>query len=349
MPRPKHIPLFGGSLVAAILAVLALTACGATSSTTTASNAGSSTPTTKRLKIAFLPGVTANPYFDMEIQAQKQLAAKENVDLTVIDSQLDANKQVQQVQDIASTKQYDGIVIVPLNGAALVPAVHLALGAGIKVVADDVPIGPDPTQTSPQVAGLGGYVGRTFSVNGQNVGKLTVQACAGKNPCKVAFLYGVKASTYDTALFNGFKQSIASSPNVQIVAEGEGGYTRAGGLAATQDLVQAHRDLNVLVGVDQEALGAEDALKSAGLAGRVKVIGFGGTSQAVSAVRSGQWFGDSVQVPFTEGQASLQALIDELRSGKVTGYRDPVVLAHVVNNGIITQSNAGQFAPQYNG
>ena len=103
------------------------------------------------------------------------------------------------------------------------------------------------------------------------------------------------------------------------------------------------------MGVDQEALGAEDALKSAGLAGQVKVIGFGGTRQAVSAVRSGQWFGDSVQVPFTEGQASLQALIDELRSGKITGYRDPVVLAHVVNNGIITQSNAGQFTPQYNG
>jgi ribose transport system substrate-binding protein len=349
MPRPKHNPASGGALALAILAsAAALAACGGTSSTS-ASNASASTPQTKRLKIAFLPGVTANPYFDTEIQAEKELAAKENVDLTVIDSQLDANKQVQQVQDIASTKQHDGIVIVPLDGAALMPAIHLALQAGIKVATDDVPIGPDPTQTSPQVAGLAGYVGRTFSVHGLNMGKLTIESCAGKNPCKVAFVYGVKASTYDTALYDGFKRAIASSPNVQIVAEGEGDYTRAGGLAATQDLVQAHRDLNVLVAVDQEALGAEDALKSAGLAQQVKVIGFGGTRQAVEAVRSGQWFGDSVQVPFTEGQASLQALIDELRTGKVTGYRDPVTLAHVVNNGVITQSNARQFTPQYNG
>jgi ribose transport system substrate-binding protein len=341
-----------GSLALATLAVLALAGCGSsnspTSSGSNASPAGSS-PTTKRLKIAFLPGVTANPYFDMEIQAEEQLAAKENVDLTVIDSKLDANTQVQQVQDIASTKQYDGIVIVPLDGAALVPAVRLALQAGIKVAADDVPIGPDPTKTSPQLDGLAGYVGLTFWENGVNMGKLAVQACAGKNPCKVAFLYGVKASTYDTALFNGFKQSISSSPNVQVVAEGQGDYTRAGGLAATQDLVQAHRDLNVLVAVDQEALGAEDALKSAGLAQQLKVIGFGGTRQAVNAVRSGQWFGDSVQVPFTEGQASLQALVTQLRTGRVTGYEDPVALAHVVNNGLITQSNAAQFKPQYNG
>jgi ribose transport system substrate-binding protein len=351
MPRLKHKPLRGGSLAVAVLSVLALAACGSTSNTTSAStvSASASSPTTQRLKIAFLPGVTANPYFDMEIQAQKQLAAKENVDLTIIDSQLDANKQVQQVQDLASTKQYDGIVVVPLNGAALVPAVRLALQAGIKVAADDVPIGPDPTKTSPQVDGLAGYAGRTFWVHGVNMGKLTVQACAGKNPCKVAFLYGVKASTYDTALSNGFKQSIASSPGVQIVAEGQGGYTRAGGLAATQDLVQAHKDLNVLVAVDQEALGAEDALKSAGLAEQVKIVGFGGTRQAVDAVRSGQWFGDSVQVPLTEGQASLQAVITQLRTGKVTGYDDPVVLAHVVNNGLITQSNAAQFTPQYNG
>ena len=314
MPRPKHNFVRAGSLALAILAsAAALAACGGTSSTTGASNATASAPQTKRLKIAFLPGVTANPYFDTEIQAEKQLAAKENVDLTVIDSQLDANTQVQQVEDIASTKQYDGIVIVPLDGAALVPAIHLALQAGIKVAADDVPIGPDPTQTSPQVAGLAGYVGRTFWVHGVNMGKLTVDACAGKNPCRIAFLYGVKASTYDTALYDGFKRAIASSPNVQIVAEGEGDYTRAGGLAATQDLVQAHKDLNVLVAVDQEALGAEDALKSAGLAQQVKIIGFGGTREAVEAVRSGQWFGDSVQVPFTEGQASLQALIDQLR------------------------------------
>lgn len=343
----------GGVALAALLTAcaLALAACGGSGGGSATATGGGSTPAraSKRLKIAFLPGVTANPYFQVEIATAKALAARQNADVTVIDSQLDAQKQVQQLQDLAATKQYDGILIVPLNGAALVPGVQAALRNGIAVGATDVPIGPDPSKTETQVEGLAVYSGRPFSVNGANAGKLTVQACKGVDPCNVAFMYGVKASTYDQALFAGFKGAIASSPNVHVVAEAEGGYTREGGLKATQDLLQSRSDLNVLVAADQEALGGEAAIKAAGRAGRLKIVGFGGARQAVAAVAAGRWFGDSVQVPVDEARLGLQGVIDAIRDRKLTGYVDPVAAAGAPDGGLLTKANAAQFTAQYDG
>ena len=286
--------------------------------------------------------------FQAEDPPVKQVAAKEGADLTVIDSQLDAQKQVQQLQDLAATKKYDGIVVVPLNGAALVPAVRQALDTGIAIGAADVPIGPDATSSETQVEGVAAYSGRPFSVNGENLGKLTVEACEGKDP-DAAFMYGVKALTYDQALFDGFRDAIAESPNVDVVAEVEGMYTREGGLKAAQDVAQAHEDLDVLAAVDQSALGAEAALKSAGMAEQVDIIGFGGARQAIEAVAAGRWFGDVVQVPRTEARLAAEAVVRAIRDGELTGYVDPVAEVKAPDDGRVTKRNAESFKAEYDG
>ena len=339
----------GGAVLAALVALsgAGLAACGDSEEGAKSTTAGASAA--ERLEVAFLPGVTANPYFKVEIDAAKALAAKENVDLTVIDSQLDAQKQVQQLQDLTATGQYDGILIVPLNGAALVPGVRAALDAGIAVGAADVPIGPDPTTSETQVEGLAVFSGRPFSVHGDGMGKLTVEACQGVDPCNVAFMYGLKASTYDQALYEGYRDAIAAAPNVKFVAEAEGGYTREGGLKATQDLLQAHDDLDVLVSVDQQALGGEAAIKAAGRADDLRIIGFGGTRQAVAAVAAGRWYGDVVQTPVDEATLGLQGVIDAIRSGELTGYVDPVIEAGAPEGGLLTKDNADGFTAQYDG
>ena len=186
-------------------------------------------------------------------------------------------------------------------------------------------------------------------MQGENGAELTKRACEGIDPCNVAFMFGVKASTYDQALFKAFKEGIESSPNIHVVAEAEGLYTREGGLAAMQDVLSAHDDINVLVAADQEAAGAEGAIKAAGEADQVKIIGFGGTKQAVEAVKAGRWFGDSVQVPINEAELGIKGVIDAIRSGKTTGYVDPVVAAKAPDNGIITKENAAEFTPQFEG
>jgi ribose transport system substrate-binding protein len=347
IPHPRSIR----ALFALVLAAAALVAgCGGgDDNSSSGSTDASTTAEQKPLKVAFMAGIVANPYTQASTQAMKDLGARENVSITVIDSQFNPDKQFAQFQDLVAAKQYDGIILLPLNGTALKPLVKQASDAGIKIGATDLPLGPDNTTTDVQAEGVSVTVLRPFSKHGGNLGTLTVDACEGIDPCKVAFMYGVKASPFDQQMFTSFKEAVADSPNIQIVAEIEGQYSRDGGQKATQDVLQAHNDLNVLVGVDQSILGAEPALKAAGLTGKVKLIGYGGTRQGIAAIEAGRWFGNSVSAPYTEGKLALQGVIDAIRNGRDTGGLDAVTEVGAPDDGRITRDNVAQFTAEYDG
>ena len=58
---------------------------------------------------------------------------------------------------------------------------------------------------------------------GTKLGKLVVQACKAHNlnPCKVGYLYDIKASALDVAIHGAFAKAIAADPAVKVVAEGQ--------------------------------------------------------------------------------------------------------------------------------
>ena len=96
---------------------------------------------------------------------------------------------------------------------------------------------------------------------GKKQGQLVNQACAAlkANPCKVGYLYSVKVSSLDTAIRKGFDQA-TKGHDVKVVAEGETFYNPANALKAAQTMLQAQPDMNVIVGADQGATGAQQAL-----------------------------------------------------------------------------------------
>jgi ribose transport system substrate-binding protein len=349
MPIPHRRSI--RALFALVFAAAALVAgCGGDDDTSSSGSTNASTTAEKTpLKVAFMAGIVANPYTQASTQAMRDLGARENVEITVIDSQFDADKQFAQFQDLIAARQYDGIVLLPLNGTALKPLVKQASDAGIKIGATDLPLGPDNTTTEIQTEGVSVSVLRPFSTHGENLGGLATDACEGVDSCKVVFMYGLKASPFDQQLFKSFKETVSQASNIEIVAEVEGQYSRDGGQKATQDVIQAHPDVNVIVGVDQSILGAEPALRQAGLLDRVALIGYGGTRQGIAAVQEGRWFGNSVSAPYTEGKLALQGVIDAIRDGRDTGGLDAVVEVGAPDNGRITRDNVSQFDAEYDG
>ena len=57
------------------------------------------------------------------------------------------------------------------------------------------------------------------------------------------------------------------------------------------------------------------------------MVGFGASAAGLYVSAGGALFGDVAQAPATEGQIGVQALIDAIRTGKVTGGVDPVATA----------------------
>ena len=335
------------SLVAAVAALMVaalVAACGSSSSSSTGSSSGTTANAGKQLKIAYLSFAVANSYDAPMLAAAQAVAGENNTKLTVFDANNDPNKQFSQLQNVITQGGYDGVILQPIESTNLITPAQDAISKKIKVANIDQILGPKLDTVEKQVEGQSVNVTFVPTDIGTKLGKLVVQACSQNNlsPCKVGYLYDIKASALDVAIRKAFNTAIAGSP-VKVVAEGQSFFTPAKGLAATQDMLQAQPDLNLIVGADQGIEGGSQAL------GKKKVIlvGYGGSAAAQQGVASGAWFGDVAQNPATEGRLGTQQLIQAIRTGK--DFPAVNAVDQLPGDGVITKENASQFHPEWPG
>ena len=330
--------------LAAVAAVsLILAACSSSSSTTSGQAAG------KHENIAYLSFAVENSYDAPMLAAAQAAAADNNATLKVFDANNSPQTQYAQLQDAINSGQYQGIIVQPIFGTGLTGLVKQAIAKGIKVVNMDQILGPDLSTDAPQVPGLSGNVTFVPTQIGTKLGNLVVQACqaANLNPCRVGYLWDIKASALDVAINGAFMKAIAADPAVKISAEGQSFFSPTIGLTAVQNMLAANPNLNLIVGSDQGIEGGSQALTAAHKLGKIILVGYGASAAALSGVASGSWYGDVAQAPASEGRLAVVALIKALRTGKTSGGIDPV--AGLPDNGIVTKSNASQFTAEWPG
>jgi ribose transport system substrate-binding protein len=305
---------------------------------------GSASGSKSKPKIAYLSFAVANSYDAPMLSAAKAVAKAQGATVTVFDAANDPKKQFAQFQTVATSKQYDGIVVQPIFGTGLIPVVKTAVKNGVKVVNMDQIMGPNPGTARPQVPGLSGNVVFVQTDIGKKQGALVVAACKANNldPCNVGYLYSVKVSSLDSAIRKGFDAVIAGH-NIKVVAEGETFYQPANALKAAQTMLQARPDINLIVGADQGATGAEQAQGS----NKVVLVGYGGGQVGLKAVSSGRWYGTVMQRPATEGKLAMACVIKAVKTGKGCGGID--VLKGLPNGGIVTKANASKFKAEWPG
>jgi len=239
--------------------------------------------------VAFFGFAAANSFAQATWAGVKQAAKDAGVSAKFFDPNFNAQTQVSQIQDATTSGQYQAFVIQANDGNAVIPAIQQAVKKGIAVVAEFTPIGSNYASLTPPIPGVT-FVGESPVHNGTELGKLGIMACKGINPCNVAYLEGFKSLPLDNARTAAVKKELATASNVKLVADVEGGYTQASGLKAAQDVLQAHSDVNVIIGSAQAIEGTQQAVKKAGKTGQIKLIGNGGSCQAVTGVKSGAWF-----------------------------------------------------------
>jgi ribose transport system substrate-binding protein len=297
-----------------------------------------------KAKVAYLSFAVANSYDAPMLAAAKSVAKAQGASVVVFDAANDPKKQLSQLQTVIASKQYTGIIVQPIFGPQLIPTIRQAIRAKLKVVNIDQILGTNPSTAAPPLAGLSGNVVFVQTDIGKKQGGLVVAACTAlaANPCKVGYLYSVKVSSLDTAIRKGFN-AVTAGHGIQVVAEGETFYNPATALKAAQTMLQAQPDMNVIVGADQGATGAEQALNGQ----KLTLIGYGGGQLGLSKVKSGAWYGTVMQRPATEGKLGMTCLLKALKTGKGCGGID--VLKGLPDNGIVTQANASKFTAEWPG
>jgi len=246
-------------------------------------------------------------YQDMEA-GMKSEAAKFGYTVLVVDASRDNSKQQSQVEDFISQK-VAAIVLTPYDSQAIGSAIVEANKANVPVFTADIANG----------SAQGKVVAHIASDNvqgGAQAGKLMC-AALGKSGGSVAIIDEPEVTSVQDRV-KGFKAALASGcPNVKIVADIDGGGERAKASSSMDDILQAHKDLKGVFGInDDSALGAAKAIDAAGLKGKIAVVGYDATPEARTAIAGGSMYGDAIQHPDQIGSKTIDAIHDSF-SGKV--------------------------------
>jgi ribose transport system substrate-binding protein len=301
----------------------------------------------KTYNVAYLSYGVANSYDAPMLAAAKAVAATTgHVNVQVYDSQSTDTLQVSELQQAISSGKFQGILVQPIYGPALLPGVKLAIKKKIKVVNIDQILGTNYSSDQIEVHGLSGNVVFFPAKIGTQLAAETKLACGTASPCKIALVHNYVGDEPDAEITKTFDAGVASNSTESIVANGDGLYTPSVALTFIQNTLVANPDLNVIVGADQDCEGAQSALTSAKNTS-VKLVCYGASATGIAAVKSGAWFADVAQLPATEGELGMIALIKAMKTGKGSGSENPV--AKLPNNGIVTKANASKFNGEWPG
>ena len=267
------------------------------------SGQGFDKPLAKRARV----GVTM-PTFNQSAQVaiiagEKQAAKDYNIDLTVLDGENAADKQLSQIENFI-TQKMDAIMISAVDATALVAAVKAANKAGIPVENFDR-----------RVTGGGDmfvYVGSEWTLTGLQSGLQTVMAINGQG--NVVIIDGTPGSSVTHERAAGFLAAIGLYPNIKVIARQTGNYNNADAQKAMEDILQAHpKDIDAVWFMNDDMFtGGLTAIKAAGRRNEMKLLSIDGDHRSCEALKSGDLDGEVLLDIYGMGYEPVRAVAEYL-------------------------------------
>ncbi|MEV4703720.1 ABC transporter substrate-binding protein [Actinoplanes sp. NPDC049316] len=226
----------------------------------------------------------ANPFRIAETKSIKDEAAKlgipsGNLQTTNANSQF--NKQISDVEQMIDSG-VQLLIIAPLNSDGWDSVFAKASAKKVPIITIDRKI--NATSCKDYLT----FIGSDFEEQGKRAADKMAAALGNKG--SVAILLGAPGNNVTTLRTKGFKDQIAKvAPDIKIVFEQTGQFSREEGQKVSEQLLQSNSDINgIYAENDEMALGAEVALKSAGKSkGDVKIVSIDGTKGAVQGIVDG--------------------------------------------------------------
>lgn len=264
--------------------------------------------------VAFFGFATDNSFAQATWKGVQEAVKKYHGTDTFLNGDFSATTQVSQLEDEISSGKYNVFVIQANDGAAVVPEIKDAIKKGIVVVAEFTQVGTNYAEIAPQVPGEISVVENSV-LNGTDLGKLATEACGTLTSCKVVYLQGDPTLPLDVARTKAVLAELKTDSHATLLEDPTGGYLQSEGETVTEDVLSAHPTVNVIIGSSQAIEGATIVLKNRGLLGKVKLIGNGGSTQAVNFVKAGTWYATFGIPEVTDGLDATTYGIEKLEGG----------------------------------
>lgn len=315
----------GGASIAALVTAVAaaLTACGAESS----DNGGNA----KAKEVTYISGNAPNAFFVTMGCAMQDEAKSLDVDLTVTGPpSYSATEQVPIVNSVAATAP-DGVIVAPTDPEALVAPLREITEAGTKLVEVDTAVSDGSLASASLSSDNKGGGAAAMDLMAEELG-----GAAGK-----ILLIDLQPGAGATNLrAQGVQERSAQYPNLELLPVQYDNNQAANDAQIVASTIAAHPDLvGVITTGNAPTLGAIPAIREAGMAGRVKLVGFDADQQILDAVRAGDVTGVIAQQVGEMGRQALDTMVAVL-DGKPVEQRSVTIPMKPITQGNIDSPEA---------
>ena len=278
------------------------------------------------------------PYFAAQLDAASKKAKELGCEVMTSDGQNDMLKQIADVEDMVS-KGINVLILNPRDPKGLIPAANAASAAGVKVVAMDSTLDPSADFIT--------EVQSSNQQNGELVGEWLAKKMAGK-PIKIALISGQQGNLAGLERRQGVFRGITEQQlrqfntiNFEVVGQGWGSWAQEDGQKAMEDLLTAHKDINVVLGEnDSMVLGARLALQAAGRLDQVLLVAAAdGQKEALKMIKDGQYGATGLNDPAIVANTAVDIGVKAM-NGKLEAKFPK---AYYTTPAVIDQTNVDKF------
>ena len=243
-----------------------------------------------------------HPFFLDMVDELRKTAEANNFEVIVNSSEFDVAVQKNQISDFI-VQQVDAMIICPADSRAIGTAIQEANMAGIPIFTADIAVLVEDAEVIAHI-GIDNYEG------GRMAGELALELLGGDGQIAIVDHPEVESVIQRTKGFmDVVNDALSQGQAVEVVSRLPGSGSMDKSFKATEDILQAHPEVDVIFGInDETALGAVAAIEKAGKSGAVQVIGFGGKEEALKAVREGTLYADIITHPRQIGSRVIESI-----------------------------------------
>jgi len=140
---------------------------------------------------------------------------------------------------------------------------------------------------------------------------------------------------------NGFHSVVDEFPKLKMVAQQSADFDRNKAMDVMETIMQANPNIDaVFCGNDAMAMGAYQAVLSAGKANRIKVFGFDGADDAIRGIAEGKIAATVMQFPVEMSRTSAEMADEYIKGKRDFAGKTPVEVI------LITPENVQQYLPE---
>jgi inositol transport system substrate-binding protein len=229
------------------------------------------------------------------------------VELIAVDSKEDVAVQLGQVENFVA-QGVDAIIVIPANTDAVEPMTKAAQDAGIPLVY----VNRRPADLPEGVA----YVGSDSIDAGIFQAEWLAEKLGGKG--NVVIMQGNLAQEAAQQRTAGVKQVFEKYPDIKIIKEDTGNWSRDQGLALMENWLSTGDQIDAVASNNDEmAIGALSAIDAAGKLGQILVAGVDASPDALAEMDKGRLNMTVFQNAAGQGEGGIKAAIALARGEQI--------------------------------